>query len=44
MTHIKAGEARAGVQQGSPSANVAKLFCPPGTCATPDADHGTACT
>ena len=44
MAHIGAGEACGGVQRGAPSANVARLCRPPGSCVAPDANHVAACT
>lgn len=44
MAHIGEGEACGGVQQGVPSANVAKFCRPLETCLTLDVDHGATCT
>ena len=44
MAHIGAGEAWGGVQKGTPSANVATLSHPLGSCVAPDADHVTVYT
>ena len=44
MTHIGVGEACCGFQWGAPSANVATLCHPLGSCVAPDVEHVIVCT